>query len=127
VAATIAYNVAAGAIALWAGVHAGSIALVGFGLDSYIECAAAGALLWRSTLEARGSHAEAVERSEQRVHRFVGATFIALVLDVVGQAGWTVVTQKAPEERVVGIILAVASLAIMPLMAGGKLRAAKAI
>jgi hypothetical protein len=55
VAATMAYNVAEGAIALWAGAHAGSIALVGFGLDSYIECAAGAALLWRLTLEARGA------------------------------------------------------------------------
>ena len=63
VAATMAYNVAEGAIALWAGIHAGSIALIGFGLDSYIECAASAALLWRLTLEARGAHSEAVERA----------------------------------------------------------------
>jgi divalent metal cation (Fe/Co/Zn/Cd) transporter len=127
VAATMAYNVAEGAIALWAGVHAGSIALLGFGLDSYIECAAAAALLWRLTLEARGAHSDAVERSEQRVHRFVGATFIALALYVLGQAGWTLVTRNAPEESVVGIILAAASLVIMPLVAWGKLHAAQAI
>ena len=42
-------------VALWAGIKAQSIALVGFGLDSYIECAAATALLWRLTLEARGA------------------------------------------------------------------------
>jgi divalent metal cation (Fe/Co/Zn/Cd) transporter len=123
----MAYNVAEGAIALWAGMHAGSIALVGFGLDSYIECAAAAALLWRLTLEARDAHAAAVETSEQRVHRLVGATFIALALYVVGQAGWTLATRHAPEESVVGIILAVASLVIMPLVAWGKLHAAQAI
>jgi hypothetical protein len=54
VATTMAYNVTEGAIALWASVHAGSIALVGFGLDSAIECAAAAALLWRLIFEARG-------------------------------------------------------------------------
>jgi divalent metal cation (Fe/Co/Zn/Cd) transporter len=127
VAATMAYNVAEGAIALWAGAHAGSIALVGFGLDSYIECAAAAALLWRLTVEARGAHPEAVETSEQRVHRFVGATFVALALYVLAQAGWTLWTRDAPGESVVGIILAAASLVIMPLVAWGKLQVARAI
>lgn len=127
VAATMAYNVVEGAIALWAGAHAGSIALMGFGLDSYIECAAAAALLWRLTLEARGAHPEALERSEQRVHRFVGATFVALALYVLGQAGWTLLTREAPEDSLVGIILAIASLVILPLVSWGKLHVAKAV
>jgi len=127
VATTMVYNSAEGAIALWAGVHTGSIALVGFGLDSFIECTAAAALLWRLTLEARGAHAEAVERSEQRVHRFVGATFVALALYILAQAGWTLWTHEAPEESLVGIILAVASLVIMPLVSWGKLHTAKVI
>jgi divalent metal cation (Fe/Co/Zn/Cd) transporter len=127
VAATMAYNVVEGVVALWAGIKAQSIALVGFGLDSYIECAAAAALLWRLTLEARGADSETVERSEQRVHRFIGATFIALALYVLGQAGWTLLTREGPLESLVGIILAVASLVIMPLVAWGKLHAAKVI
>jgi divalent metal cation (Fe/Co/Zn/Cd) transporter len=127
VAATMAYNIAEGAIALWAGAQAGSIALVGFGLDSYIECAAAAALLWRLTLEARGAHPAAIERSEQRVHRFIGATFVALVLYVLAQAGWTLWSRQTPEESLVGIILAVASLVIMPFVSWGKLHTAKVI
>lgn len=127
VATTMAYNVAEGVIALWAGVHARSIALVGFGLDSYIECAAAAALLWRLSVEARAAHPETVERSEQRVHRFVGVTFVALALYVLGQAGWTLWTLQAPDESLVGIILAVASLIIMPLVSWGKLHAATAL
>jgi divalent metal cation (Fe/Co/Zn/Cd) transporter len=127
VGATMAYNVAEGAIALWAGVWAGSIALVGFGLDSYIECAAAAALIWRLTLEARGAHPDAVESSEQGVHRFIGATFLALALYVLGQVGWTLWTRNAPEESLVGIILAAASLVIMPLLSWGKLHTAKVI
>lgn len=127
VAATMAYNVVEGAIALWAGVQAASIALVGFGLDSYIECAAAAALLWRLSIETRGAHPETVASSEQRVHRFVGMTFVALALYVLTQAGWTLWTREAPGESLVGIILAAASLVIMPLVSWGKLHAAKAI
>jgi hypothetical protein len=55
VGATMGYNVLEGIVALWAGRYAGSIALVGFGVDSFIECAAAAALFWRLGIEARGA------------------------------------------------------------------------
>jgi divalent metal cation (Fe/Co/Zn/Cd) transporter len=123
----MAYNVCEGVVALWAGLHAGSIALVGFGFDSFIECAAAAALLWRLGIEARGAESETVERSERQVHRFIGGTFLALALYVLVQASWTLWHQDAVSESTIGIILAVASLVIMPLVAWGKLHAAKAI
>jgi divalent metal cation (Fe/Co/Zn/Cd) transporter len=125
VVATMAYNLAEGALALWAGVRAGSIALVGFGFDSYLELAAAGALLHRLRVEARGADPETIERTERRVHRVVGATFVALALYVAAQSAWVLWRQQAPEESAVGIALAVASLVIMPLVAWGKLRAAR--
>ena len=127
VGATMAYNAAEGVIALWAGARAQSIALVGFGLDSFIECAAAAALFWRLGIESRGADPETIERSEKRVHRFIGGTFLALALYVFIQAGWTLWTKKTVEESLVGVILASASLVIMPLVAWGKLHAAKAI
>jgi divalent metal cation (Fe/Co/Zn/Cd) transporter len=127
VLATAAYNVVEAVVAVWSGIAAGSIALVGFGLDSVIECAAAGALFWRLRVEALGADHEEVERRERLVHRFVGATFIGLALYVSAQAGWTLWRQQGAEESVVGIVLAAASLVIMPLVAWGKLRAAKEI
>lgn len=127
VAATMAYNVFEGILAVWAGLQARSIALVGFGLDSFIECAAAAALLWRLGIGARGADPETIERSERRVHRFVGGTFLALALYVFIQAGLTLWYQKVVEESVRGIILAGASLVVMPLVSWGKLRAANAL
>lgn len=127
VIATLAYNVIEAVISLAAGVEAESIALLGFGLDSVIECAAAGLLLWRLAVEARGADAETVERTEHRVHRFVGFTFILLAAYVTLQAGWSLWKQDAPAESVVGIVLAAASLVIMPLVSWGKLRAAREI
>jgi divalent metal cation (Fe/Co/Zn/Cd) transporter len=127
VGATMAYNVLEGVVALWSGFQAGSIALVGFGFDSFIECAAATALFWRLGVEAKGADPETIERSERRVQRFVGGTFLALALYVLIQAGWTLWRQEVVTESLVGIILAVASLVIMPLVAWGKLRAANAI
>jgi divalent metal cation (Fe/Co/Zn/Cd) transporter len=123
----MAYNVLEGVVAVWAGLHARSIALVGFGLDSFIECAAATALLWRLGIETRGTDPELIERSERRVHRFVGGTFLALALYVLIQAGSTLWHHVAVEESIVGILLAGASLVVMPLVSWGKLRAAKAL
>lgn len=126
VGATLAYNVIEAAIALASGAAADSIALVGFGLDSGIEVAAAAVMLWRLSLETRGTDGEELERAERRVHRFVGATFLALAAYVTGQ-GWTLWTQEAPQESLIGIALAAASLVIMPLVSWGKLRAAREI
>lgn len=127
VGATLAYNAIEAVVALWSGIAAASIALIGFGLDSIIEILAAAVLLWRLRLEARGAEPELIESAEHRVHRFVGGTFLALALYVATQAGWTLWTGAAPEESVVGIILAAVSLVVMPLGAWGKLRAASVI
>jgi divalent metal cation (Fe/Co/Zn/Cd) transporter len=127
VAITLAYNVIEAVVALWFGAEAESIALLGFGLDSAIECAAAGVLLWRLALEARGAEPERLERAERRVHRFVGGTFLALAAYVVSQASLSLWQARAPEESIPGIVLAVASLVIMPLVSWAKLRAAREI
>jgi divalent metal cation (Fe/Co/Zn/Cd) transporter len=127
VAATMAYNVIEGVLALWAGWHAKSIALVGFGFDSFIECAAAAALFWRLGVEARGADPETIERSERRVHRFVGGTFLVLALYVLLQAAWTLWEQGTVAESRLGIVVAGLSLVVMPLVAWGKLHAATAI
>lgn len=124
---TLAYNVVEAGIALASGVAADSIALVGFGLDSGIEVAAAGVLLWRLSLETRGVDRETLARAERRVHRFVGATFLALAAYVSAQAALTLWTRDAPQESLVGIALACASLVVMPAVAVAKLRAAREI
>lgn len=125
VGATMAYNVIEAVVALWSGAAADSIALLGFGLDSVIETAAAAVLLWRLWVEARGADAETVERTEQRVHRFVGWTFFALAVYVTVQSGSALWMANAPEASLVGIVLAAASLLVMPLVSWGKLRAAR--
>ena len=127
VGATMAYNVVEAGVALWFGASAESIALLGFGLDSVIECTAAGVLLWRLSLAARGADPERLERAERRVHRFVGATFFALAAYVTAQASLTLWRAEPPGESIPGIILAAASLVIMPLVSLGKLRAAREI
>ena len=124
VGATMVYNTIEAGLALWSGIGARSIALIGFGLDSVIELAAATALLWRLRVEARGADEEAVEAAERRVHRFIGSTFFLLSAYVAAVSIWTLFGGREPAESVVGIILATASLVAMPTIAWGKLRAA---
>jgi len=122
---TLAYNLVEAAIAIWAGTAAGSIALLGFGLDSVIECAASAVLLWRLSVELRGDDEERVETAERRSRRFVGLTFLVLAAYVVVESVVTLVTGDHPRPSVPGIVLAAVSLAVMPLLAWAKLSTAK--
>lgn len=125
VAGTLIYNLLEAVVALWSGFAADSTALVGFGFDSIIESAAAGVLLWRVSMEANGAPPDAVERAEARVHKFVGLTFFLLALYVTGDSLSTLIRRDAPSESMVGIVLAIASLIIMPVIAFYKIKAAK--
>jgi divalent metal cation (Fe/Co/Zn/Cd) transporter len=125
VAGTMLYNIAEAVVATIWGSKAESIALFGFGLDSIIECAAATVMLWRLVVQLRGADGEALERSERIVRRFIGGTFLALALYMVVQASWTLWKKEPPNASPVGIVLAIASLIIMPAIAIGKLRVAR--
>jgi len=127
VLATMAYNTLEAVVAIWAGLRARSIALLGFGLDSVIEILAAVTVLWRLKLEAHGADVGSVEKAEIRVRRLVGGTFIGLALYVVGQSSWTLWARETPAESLLGIVLSVASLVVMPLVAVGKMRAGSRI
>lgn len=124
IAATLVYNLVEAGVAIWAGADAGSIALLGFGLDSVIECAAAAVLLWRLAVELGGGDEERVETAERRSRRFVGLTFLALAVYVVVESVLTLVSGDHPSSSLVGIVLAAVSLAVMPLLAWAKLRTA---
>lgn len=124
VVATMLYNVLEAGVALWAGVAAASLALVEFGLNSLIELAAASVLIWRLRLELRGGASNRIERADRVVHRFVGVSFACLAIYVVVQAGWILWQRHVPDESLVGMLLAGASLVLMPLVSYGKLRAA---
>jgi Predicted Co/Zn/Cd cation transporters len=123
---TLIYNVAEAILAIGSGIVARSIALVGFGLDSIIECAAAGVLLWHLRAHGDGDSPQS-ERAERKVRRFIGASFIVLALYVLIEAGLTLWHRAPANESLVGIVLAAVSLIIMPLVAWGKIKAARAL
>ena len=118
---TVGWNVLEGIVAIGSGAFAGSVALVGFGIDSGLESASGGVLLWRLHAERNGRDAEAVER---RALKLVGASFLLLAAYVAFGAARTLLLRERPERSVVGIALATLSLIVMPLLARAKRRAA---
>ena len=121
---TIVYNSLEGLIAAVAGLVAGSIALVGFGFDSLIEVTSGSILLWRL-------HADVDEERRERVEaislRIVGVCFVVLAIYVTYDSVKSLIRREAPEESLVGIILAAVSLVIMPLLVRAKRKVARAI
>ena len=121
---TIGWNSVEALIALLAGIIAGSIALVGFGLDSVIEVSSGGALLWRLSLDADIQRREAIE---ERALKIVGISFFALAAYVTYESVAALWSREAPETSYVGIGLAALSLVVMPLLARAKRRVAAVI
>jgi divalent metal cation (Fe/Co/Zn/Cd) transporter len=122
--ATIGYNSLEGVIAIFAGLIAGSVALVGFGFDSAIEVISGATLLWR--LHADLNEATR-EQAEQRALKIVGASFLLLAAYVTFDATKSLLHREPPDESIVGIALAAVSLIVMPLLVRAKRRVASAI
>ncbi len=114
---TLAWNSLEALIAVIAGSVAGSIALVGFGIDSVIECSSGAVLVWRLRTDAEVHRREHVERTALRL---VGISFLLLAAYVAYEAMSTLLKRDVPEHSLPGIVLAVASLIVMPLLACAK-------
>lgn len=114
---TITWNVVEAVVAIGAGLLAGSVALVGFGVDSGIEVISAVALLWR--LLRAGPNASAGEHgaAEKRALYLVAATFFLLSAYIAYEAVVALLAHEGPDSSTVGLVLAVISLLIMPALA----------
>ena len=119
---TVAWNVVEGVVAIGAGLATGSVSLIGFGADSFIEVISAVALLWR--LRKAGPNASAEERgeAERRALYLVAATFFLLSAYIAYEAGGALLSGEGPEDSTVGLVLSVVSLLVMPALAYGKQR-----
>jgi divalent metal cation (Fe/Co/Zn/Cd) transporter len=119
--ATVAYNSLEALVSIAAGLLAGSVALVGFGFDSVIELGSSVAGLCRLHADAspdRRLHAE------RQALRFIGVCFLLLALYLLVDAGRTLVVRERPDESLLGVVVAAASLVVMPLLARAKRRVA---
>ena len=102
-----AYNSLEGLTSIVAGLIAGSISLVGFGLDSLIEFTFGAALLWRLRLDLDISRREQVERTPLRM---VGACFVALALYIRYESSAMLIRHVPPERSIAGIVIAAISV-----------------
>ncbi|OPX99200.1 MAG: Cation efflux family protein [Syntrophorhabdus sp. PtaU1.Bin002] len=123
---TIAYNVLEAVASLFFGGIAGSIALIGFGLDSVVESLSGGVLLWRLRKHETLTEEEE-EKVEKKAVKFVAVTFFILGAYVLFESGKKLILQEVPEPSLPGIIIAALSMVIMPLLAHRKLKAAAEI
>jgi divalent metal cation (Fe/Co/Zn/Cd) transporter len=111
---TVCYNVLEGVASIAAGGFAGSIALVGFGFDSFIESISGGIMIWRFS-QRRLSAAEE-KRVEARAVKLVGWSFFPLAAYILFEAVKKLVTREMPEPSLFGIIVAATSLVVMPAL-----------
>ena len=123
---TVGYNVAEALVSIVFGALAGSIALIGFGLDSVIESLSGLVLIWR--LRQRGKISEEEEeRIERRAIRLVAISFFILGAYVLEESVRKLIVTDAPETSLPGIIIALVSLVAMPVLTWQKYRTGKAI
>jgi divalent metal cation (Fe/Co/Zn/Cd) transporter len=121
---TVVWMVAEAVIAIGAGVVAGSLLLIAFGLDSVVELVSGGILLWRLAVEAGGGSEERVEWAEQRASWVVAVSLILLCVYVLVSAVYGLVTRVHPAASPLGIGVAGAAVLVMPWLGIAKRRLA---
>jgi len=124
---TVGWNLAEGTIAVLAALAAGSVALMGFGIDSFVESASGGILIWRLVAERRGIPPERTEELDRRAHRLVALSLFLLAAYVALDAGLALWHRERPRASLVGIVLTLVSLGAMVWLARAKRRAAAAL
>jgi divalent metal cation (Fe/Co/Zn/Cd) transporter len=124
---TVGWNVLEGLVAVVAALAAGSVALLGFGIDSFVESASGGVLVWRLRCERHSPGSCDVEELEHRALRWVGASLCCLAAYVAIDAAWTLWTREEPRPTTVGLALGVVSIVVMYWLARSKRRVARGL
>ncbi len=121
---TVGYNVLEGVISIIVGLPAGSIALIGFGLDSFVESVSGGVMIWRFS-----KHREKSETEEQQIEtkatRLIAYTFFVLGAYVLYESARKLYLNEIPEPSLFGIIIAIVSIILMPILFYWKYRTGK--
>jgi divalent metal cation (Fe/Co/Zn/Cd) transporter len=121
---TVVWNTLEGLVAVLAGIVAGSISLVGFGIDSFIEVTSGSVLLWRMSVDSDVHRREA---NEKRALRIVGACFLLLAAYITYDSISDLWSKRTPEHSIAGIVLACASLVVMPILSRAKRKVGRAL
>ncbi len=124
---TVIYNILEGIISIAAGLMAGgSIALIGFGLDSFVESLSGCVMIWRFRKHGKISEEEE-ERIERKAERIIGITFFVLGAYVLFESARKLYSRSPADPSLLGIIIAVVSIIVMPALFYLKYRTGKAI
>lgn len=123
---TVGYNAAECVLALLAGSLAGSIALVGFGLDSLVESLSGGVMIWRFARHGKMGPEEE-ERLERRAVKIVGYAFFILAAYVLYESLEKLILQEPPSPSLFGIFIALAAIIVMPGLFYLKYRTGKSL
>jgi divalent metal cation (Fe/Co/Zn/Cd) transporter len=117
---TVGWMAVEAALSIGAGIAAHSLLLVAFGLDSVIELISGGILLWRLTVQARGTSLERVEMAERRSAWVVAFALLGLSAYIVASAGVGLYTHARPDASLIGLSVAAVAIVGMPLLARRK-------
>lgn len=123
---TVGYNLLEGLVSVLAGVLAKSTALLGFGFDSFVESLSGGIMVWRFRKREWSSETEEM-KVEKKAIRLVAFTFLILGAYVLFESGRKLYLQEAAEPSLFGIIIAVVSLIVMPVLFWMKYKTGKSL
>ena len=123
---TVGWNVVEGMVAVSAALSAGSVALLGFGIDSFVESASGTVLIWRLRAERRTS-VEQMERIERRAQRLVAVSLFGLAIYIAAEAAVRLIAHERPGVSAAGIAVTILSLGVMWWLARAKRDAARAL
>jgi divalent metal cation (Fe/Co/Zn/Cd) transporter len=124
---TVGWNIVEGAISIIAALAAGSVALFGFGFDSFIETLSGLILIWRLRAEMHTRDLAVIQQLDERAHKLVGLSLFLLGIYITFDAVKTLITQERPEPSLVGICITTLSLVVMFWLAREKRRIAHAL
>jgi divalent metal cation (Fe/Co/Zn/Cd) transporter len=124
---TVGWNLIEGIIAIAAALAAGSVALLGFGIDSFVESASGSILIWRLFAERRATDDERIEQVEHRAQKLVAASLALLATYIAWDSITSLLAGERPQPSLVGIVLAAVSLAVMGWLAREKRRVGVAL
>ena len=124
---TVGYNLAEGVVAMIGAALSGSNALMGFGLDSFVESLSGLVMVWRFWKFEPEADDDEFQAIEQKASRLVAYSFFILGAYVVLDAGFSLYQQESPETSIIGIALAIASIVVMPVLFILKYRLGKSI
>lgn len=121
---TVGWNIVEGLVSVAAARAASSVALIGFGIDSFVETASGCILIWRLRAERRARDSKEIERLDRRAHRLVGLSLFLLAAYIALDAAKTLIAREKPEPSIAGIVITSISMAVMWWLARAKRSAA---